>query len=131
MRFDLILQKIRFNVVKNANWTTAVKSCIIILNKNGTLSAESAKKLKGFVFMKATGIVRRLDKLGRIVLPKELRRVFQIDDEDELEIYVEDDRIILKKYIPTCVFCQSDKGIVEYKDKNICEDCLKELKENV
>lgn len=77
--------------------------------------------------MKATGIVRQLDKLGRIVLPKELRRVFNIENDDYLEIYVEDDRIVLKKYAPTCIFCRNEKDIVDYRDKNICKSCLKEL----
>lgn len=81
--------------------------------------------------MKATGIVRQLDKLGRIVLPKELRRVFHIENEDYLEIFVEDDRIVLKKYAPSCMFCSSDDDIVEYKNKNICKICLEELKKSV
>ena len=76
--------------------------------------------------MKATGIVRQLDKLGRIVLPKELRKVFEVENEDSLEIYVEDDKIILKKYAPTCVFCNS-KDVVEYKGKHICKECFKEI----
>ena len=77
--------------------------------------------------MKATGIVRPLDKLGRIVLPKELRTVFDIDNEDSVEIYVEDDKIILKKYTPSCFFCHST-DVVEYKGKHICKKCLEELK---
>lgn len=77
--------------------------------------------------MKAIGIVRPLDKLGRIVLPKELRTVFDIDNEDSVEIYVEDDKIILKKYTPSCFFCH-DTDVVEYKGKHICKKCLEELK---
>lgn len=77
--------------------------------------------------MKATGIVRQLDKLGRIVLPKELRRVFNIDNEDFLEIFVEDDRIILKKYEPSCIFCDSMDDIVEYKGKKVCKVCRENL----
>ncbi|MGI5959856.1 MAG: AbrB/MazE/SpoVT family DNA-binding domain-containing protein [Massiliimalia sp.] len=78
--------------------------------------------------MKATGITRQLDKLGRIVLPKELRRTLNIENEDYLEIFVEDnDRIVLKKYEPTCLFCGSKQNVVEYKDKKICAACLNEL----
>lgn len=78
--------------------------------------------------MKATGMVRQLDKLGRIVLPKELRRVFDIANEDYLEIYVEDNKIVLKKYEPTCIFCKNSRDIIEYQDKNICKECLNKLK---
>lgn len=79
--------------------------------------------------MKATGITRKLDKLGRIVLPKEMCRNFKIETGDSLEIYVEDDKIILQKYEPSCIFCNSDQNVREFKDKYICEACLKELGE--
>lgn len=79
--------------------------------------------------MKSTGIVRQVDKLGRIVLPKELRMVFHIENEDYLEIYVEGGKIILQKYEPSCIFCGSDEGITEYKEKSICAACLKALGE--
>lgn len=78
--------------------------------------------------MKSTGIVRQLDKLGRIVLPKELRKVFQIENEDSLEIYVEEDRIILRKYAPSCIFCSNDNGVQVYKGKHVCPECLAEMK---
>ena len=74
--------------------------------------------------MKSTGIIRKVDELGRIVLPIELRRVLDIAERDELEIYMEDDRIILQKYEPSCVFCASSRGLVTHKGKNICQDCL-------
>ena len=77
--------------------------------------------------MKSTGIVRKVDELGRIVLPIELRRTLDIAERDELEIYMENDRIILKKYEPTCIFCGSDRGLSSYKGKNICRDCQKEM----
>ncbi len=80
--------------------------------------------------MKQTGIVRQLDKLGRIVLPMELRRVFEIDHEDYLEIYVEDGRIILEKYQPNCIFCQSKEDVVAVKSKHICKKCLEEMKQS-
>ena len=78
--------------------------------------------------MKTTGIVRQMDSLGRIVLPIELRRTLDIAQKDSLEIYVEGDQIILKKYEPTCVFCGNSSDIISFKGKNVCPDCLKELK---
>lgn len=78
--------------------------------------------------MKSTGIVRKVDELGRIVLPIELRRTLDIAEKDSLEIYVDDNRIILKKYEPTCVFCGSSKDVLTFKGKNICPICLNELK---
>ena len=77
--------------------------------------------------MKSTGIVRKVDELGRIVLPIELRRTLDIAERDALEIYVDEDRVILKKYQPACIFCGDSKDIVTYKGKNVCETCLKEL----
>ena len=78
--------------------------------------------------MKATGIVRKVDELGRIVLPIELRRTLDIAEKDALEIYVNEDTIILKKYEPACIFCGKAKNVISYKGKNICESCLEELK---
>jgi len=77
--------------------------------------------------MKATGIVRKIDELGRIVLPIELRRSLDISEKDALEIYVDGNSIILKKYEPSCVFCGNAKDIVKFKEKNICPACLHEL----
>jgi len=77
--------------------------------------------------MKATGIVRKVDDLGRIVLPIELRRSLGIDIKDPIEIYVDEDTIILRKHDPACVFCGGTKNIVSYRGKNICSDCAKEL----
>lgn len=79
--------------------------------------------------MKSTGIVRKVDELGRIVLPIELRRTLDIAERDALEIYVDEDRIILKKYMPACLFCGNARDIIDYKGKNICPDCLKAIKE--
>lgn len=77
--------------------------------------------------MKSTGIVRRVDELGRIVLPVELRRTMDIAERDALEIFTDDDIIILKKNQPTCVFCDGSKNIVSYKGKNICSTCIATL----
>ena len=78
--------------------------------------------------MKSTGIVRKVDELGRIVLPIELRRTLDIAEKDALEIYVEGSSIVLKKYRPTCVFCDSVKDISVYREKNVCARCLRELR---
>ena len=79
--------------------------------------------------MKSTGIIRKVDELGRIVLPIEMRRTLDIEEKDALEIYVEGSSVILKKYKPSCIFCDTTKDIVVFKGKNICPKCLKELKE--
>lgn len=78
--------------------------------------------------MKSTGIVRKLDQLGRIVIPIELRRTLGINDRDALEIFTDDDRIILRKFQPTCIFCESADDVVRYNDKLICRRCLAALK---
>ncbi len=80
--------------------------------------------------MKSTGIVRKVDELGRIVLPIELRRTFDIEQKDALEIYVDEATIILKKYEPVCIFCADARNITNYKGKNICKECMKELKDS-
>ena len=77
--------------------------------------------------MKSTGIVRRVDELGRIVLPIELRRTLNIGEKDSLEIYVDGSNIMLKKYQPACIFCGGAKDITLFKGKNICGSCLREL----
>ncbi|OQB13157.1 MAG: Transition state regulatory protein AbrB [Firmicutes bacterium ADurb.Bin193] len=77
--------------------------------------------------MKSTGIVRKVDELGRIVLPIELRRTLDIAEKDSLEIYVDGSMVILKKYEPCCIFCGNAKDIFVFKGKNICPACIKEL----
>lgn len=77
--------------------------------------------------MKSTGIVRKVDELGRIVLPIELRRTLGIDEKDALEIYVDGASVILRKYAPSCVFCGEADNVVSYMGKNICKNCLAEL----
>jgi transcriptional pleiotropic regulator of transition state genes len=78
--------------------------------------------------MKSTGIVRKVDELGRIVIPKELRNTFDIAEKDSLEIYVDGEQIILKKYAPACIFCGQAKDVTTFKGKNICPACIEELK---
>jgi len=78
--------------------------------------------------MKSTGIVRRLDNLGRIVIPAELREIYDIGAKDALEIYVDGEQIVLKKYEPACIFCGEARNIKNYKGKSICKKCLEELR---
>lgn len=78
--------------------------------------------------MKSTGMVRRIDELGRIVLPKELRETFNIVERDALEIYTEGNSIVLKKYEPACIFCGDAREVIVFKGRNVCQNCLKELK---
>ena len=82
---------------------------------------------KGLAFMKSTGIIRKVDDLGRIVLPIELRRTLDIVERDELEIFMDGDQIILRKYEPACIFCASDRKLEVYNGKNICRDCIKKM----
>ena len=77
--------------------------------------------------MKSTGIVRRVDELGRIVLPIELRRMLDIAERDELEIYMDQDRIVLQKYEPACIFCGSSRGMVSFHGKNVCSECVRNI----
>ena len=74
------------------------------------------------------GIDKKVDGLGRIVLPIELRRTYELKIGDAVEIYTEDDKIILKKFQRTCIFCGSSEQVVEYKDRSICADCLNDIK---
>lgn len=78
--------------------------------------------------MRSTGIVRRLDELGRIVIPIELRRTLDLADRECLEIFTEGDQIILKKYEPACIFCGEVKDVINYKGKNVCKQCLEDIK---
>ena len=78
--------------------------------------------------MKATGIVRQVDQLGRIVLPKELRRSMELENKGaSVEIFVDDDKIVLKKYNPSCVFCGNASDVVYLKGKLVCRACIKDL----
>lgn len=77
--------------------------------------------------MKSTGIVRNVDELGRIVVPKEMRKQMGIANSDPVEIYVEGDKIILTKYNPCCHFCSSENDVVEFKGKRICRACINEI----
>ncbi len=77
--------------------------------------------------MKPTGITRKVDELGRIVLPIELRRSMNIAERDELMIHMEGDRIILEKFEPVCVFCNSPHDLMDFCKKSVCRDCARKL----
>jgi AbrB family transcriptional regulator, transcriptional pleiotropic regulator of transition state genes len=78
--------------------------------------------------MKATGIVRKVDELGRVVIPKELRRTMDIQEGDPLEIFVDGQNIMLRKYQPACHFCGGTEGAEHFKGKLVCANCRAELK---
>jgi transcriptional pleiotropic regulator of transition state genes len=78
--------------------------------------------------MKATGIVRPVDRMGRVVIPKEIRNQLDIkNDVDSFEIYMEEDKVVLKKHKPACFFCDNDQNIIEFSGYNICSDCIEKL----
>lgn len=77
--------------------------------------------------MKSTGIVRKLDELGRVVIPKEIRNKLDIEEKDPIEIYVDGNAIILKKSVSGCIFCNNSKGLTTYKEKLVCKNCLDKL----
>ena len=77
--------------------------------------------------IKSTGIVRKVDELGRVVLPIELRNKLGIQEKDPLEIYVDGSSIILKKYESNCIFCGGSKDLIEYNDKLVCYKCIEKI----
>lgn len=77
--------------------------------------------------MKSTGIVRRVDELGRIVIPMELRNNLEIAEKDQIEIFVDGSNIVLSKYESTCIFCGNTKKLATYKSKLVCSKCLKQM----
>lgn len=77
--------------------------------------------------MKSTGMVRRVDELGRIVIPAEIRQSLDIHVKDPVEIFTEGDRVVLKKYVPACLFCGSDTELVFFREKRVCKTCAVNL----
>ncbi len=77
--------------------------------------------------MRSLGMVRRIDELGRIVLPIEIRRMMELNPGDGVEIFSEKDRVVLQKYAPACIFCGEADEIITYKGKKICQKCFDEL----
>jgi len=83
---------------------------------------------EGCGVMNDTGIVRRVDDLGRIVIPMELRRTLGINVKDPISILVDGDKIILQKHHDTCSICGNTEGVVEVKGRAVCADCVKTIK---
>ncbi len=81
--------------------------------------------------MKSTGVVRKVDELGRIVLPIEIRKVLDIKQKDAIEIFTDEDKIILQKYQPACIFCNNTDDVMYFGGKRICADCVRQLKEQL
>lgn len=79
--------------------------------------------------MKALGIVRKVDELGRFSIPSELRKIRGMSAKEPLEISVRDGNLVLKKYEPTCYFCDGTENIFWYKNKPVCRECIDNLKE--
>ena len=79
--------------------------------------------------MKSTGIVRRIAELGRVVLPSELRRTLNLEVRDPVEIFIEGDAIVLRKYNAACLFCGATRDLLSYRGKSVCRSCLRQLRE--
>lgn len=77
--------------------------------------------------MKSTGIVRNIDRLGRVVLPMELRKILDLKVQDPVEIFTQGSDVVIRKYRPSCVFCNKDGDITEFKGFNVCSHCIAEL----
>ncbi|MEG0979022.1 MAG: AbrB/MazE/SpoVT family DNA-binding domain-containing protein [Oscillospiraceae bacterium] len=78
--------------------------------------------------MKSAGIVRPIDEAGRLVLPKELRKAFNlIESESSVEIFTDGDKIVLRKYAPACIFCDSLDDIIEFKGLKVCKSCIEKI----
>ena len=78
--------------------------------------------------MKATGFVKKIDEMGRVVIPKDIRQAINVDHGDVLQFFVEDDSIIMKKFSDACVFCGSDESLTELNGKHVCAECIAKLK---
>ncbi len=81
--------------------------------------------------LKSTGTVRKVDELGRIVLPIELRRTMNINEKDALQIFTDGEKIILTKYAPGCIFCSNVNNVQSYKGKYLCYCCIQEIGQKV
>ena len=78
--------------------------------------------------MKSTGVVRKIDELGRIVLPIEIRKTLDIQQKDALELFTDGNKIILQKYQPSCIFCDQVEDIVYFNGKRVCSHCIEKMK---
>jgi transcriptional pleiotropic regulator of transition state genes len=84
--------------------------------------------VKGGRLMKKTFRVRKIDNLGRVVIPMDIRKSLEIKDWDDLRIFLEEDRIILTKAHDYCIFCGSEENLTSFHDRSVCSSCLSELK---
>ncbi len=78
--------------------------------------------------MKSTGIIRRIDNLGRLVVPKELRKVMGLKEKDPMEFFVDGNQIILEKYAPGCLFCGEETELFDLWGKQVCRECQEKIK---
>ncbi len=81
--------------------------------------------------MKSTGVVKKIDELGRVVLPKDIRKPMGIEAGDPLEFFIDGDRIVLKKYQPSCIFCGEAEGVVSFLEKRLCAACVRKIKDQL
>ncbi len=88
-------------------------------------------KKGGGTRMKSTGVVRKVDELGRIVLPIEIRKILDIKQKDAIEIFTEGDTIVLRKYEPACIFCNNANDVIYFNGKRVCASCIRSLKEQI
>lgn len=78
--------------------------------------------------MKSTGIIRGLDNMGRVVIPKEIRKLLDMTEgKDNFEIYMQDDCIVLKKHKPGCVFCGFNEDCIEFENHTVCKNCVEKM----
>lgn len=77
--------------------------------------------------MKSTGIIRKVDELGRVVIPKEIRDSLEILEKDPVEIYIDGCKVVIQKYNPTCCFCGNSNKLTTYKERLVCENCIKKI----
>ena len=92
-------------------------------------SAGGCNRGRGVENMKATGIVRRIDELGRVVLPIELRRTMNLEVRDPVEIFLDGESIVLRKYEAACLFCGGTHNLTSFRGKPVCSDCLRQFRE--
>lgn len=77
--------------------------------------------------MRSTGIIRKVDELGRVVLPVEIRRMLEISERDEVEIFLEGDQILIRKFVPYCIFCYASDELQSFGGKNVCRSCRQKI----
>jgi len=109
---------------KSKDWN--YKDTIEIYTKGNDIILEKVEKknLSG-------GMVRKIDELGRVVIPIEIRNTFMLDEGDGVEVYTENEKIILRKYYEGCIYCGSKKKVYKLLEKPICEKCIEKIKEKI